>query len=160
MASLRPQKDVKKQAERLHGLFIELGRLRSLRDPLSDLHDLGLTPPQMHALMWLGVEGALSAGVLAKRIGSSLPACTGVVDRLEKMGLCERGRAEGDRRVVLVELTTKGATLFREAHAAVIEQLGVLLGLMDAADRASLMGIFERLVEAMKVRRAALKESE
>ena len=154
MASLR---DVKRQAEQLHTLFVELGRMRSLRDPLADLHDLDLSPPQIHAVMWLGTDGPLSAGTLAKRIGSSMPACTGIVDRLEKMGLCARGRAEGDRRVVLVELSGKGKKLFGECHTKVIEQLGLLMSAIDPADRATLIGIFERLVERVKA--AAAKES-
>lgn len=155
MASLQ---DVNRQATRLYELFVELGRLRSLRDPLADMHDLDLTPPQLHAVMWLGTDGPLSAGVLAKRIGSSMPACTGIVDRLERMGLCARGRSAEDRRVVLVELTKRGSKLARECHEKVLEQMGLLMSAIDPGDRAALLGIFERLVERMKTAAAAKPE--
>jgi DNA-binding MarR family transcriptional regulator len=149
MASLR---GVKRQAAQLHELFIELGRWRSMRDPLSGLDVGDLTPPQVHAIMWLGCEGQLSASILAQRIGSSMPASTGIVDRLEKAGFVERDRQEGDRRVVVIRLTESGKKLAGELHAAFEEKLAILLGALDEPDREALVGIIGRLVGKLQAR--------
>ena len=44
---------------------------------------------------------------LARYIGSANSTVSGIVDRLEKMGLVERIRSEEDRRVIYVCLTEK-----------------------------------------------------
>ena len=95
-------------ATQLHHLLMDLGRHRSLRDPVGALcEDMQLTPPQAHTLMWLGEDGALTMGVLARRAGITEKTITGVVDRLEASGLLERVRSEEDRRSVSVRLTEK-----------------------------------------------------
>src|SRR5690349_6690061 len=101
------QRPIVEIVDELCTTFQDLGRMRTLRDPLAHLADQ-LSPPQAHALFWLGVDKALSAGHLADRIGCSMPTLTGIVDRLEKLGLVERARDSHDRRVVVVTLTERG----------------------------------------------------
>lgn len=139
------------EAEKLFRLLVELGRRRSLRDPVYEVVDsVALTRPQLHAVLWLGVEGPLSSSALARRVGSSLPSSTGVVDRLEALGLVRRARKEGDRRVVLVELTPEGEALSGRLQGAVVERLSRVLGAMDAADQRALLDIFGRLLERVR----------
>jgi len=137
------------EAESLKRLLVELGRLRSFRDPLAGVGSPELTSVQAHAIAWLGHEGSLSMGVLAQRIGSPVPAATGVVDRLEKLGFVARDRTSEDRRVVQVALTDVGHALYRDLDHAICDALSQLLAVLSKDDRTSLIAILERLVGSL-----------
>ncbi|MEU4251347.1 MarR family transcriptional regulator [Amycolatopsis sp. NPDC026612] len=73
------------------------------------------------------VGGPLTAGRIAELTGLSTGAVTGVIDRLEKVGLVRRVRDTEDRRKVLVEVVPgaheRFAPLFESAFDALREQL-------------------------------------
>lgn len=127
----------------------EMGRLRPLRDPISSIAP-ELTPPQVHCLMWLGMDGPLSSSVVAERVGCGLPTVTGLVDRLVRVGYVERERDTGDRRVVRVKLTAAGAKVARVLDETITERLGLFLGAMTAVDRAHVMRIMRGIVERLR----------
>jgi DNA-binding MarR family transcriptional regulator len=72
-------------------------------------------------------EGPLTAGRIAELTGLSTGAVTGVVDRLEKVGLVRRVRDLEDRRKVLVEVVPgaaeRFAPLFESAFGALRDTL-------------------------------------
>jgi DNA-binding MarR family transcriptional regulator len=137
-------------AEALHGLIMAVGRRHSLRDPLAELtEEHGFTRPQIHAMAWLGLDGAMSMGQLARLLGVTEKTVTGVVDRLEGSGMVERVRDAEDRRVVLVQLTDTGRDKFQRLHAQVIAALERLMGALDAEDRGQLLRIFQKLNDRM-----------
>ena len=143
-------------ATQLHHLLMDLGRHRSLRDPVGALcEDMQLTPPQAHTLMWLGEDGALTMGVLARRAGITEKTITGVVDRLEASGLLERVRSEEDRRAVSVRLTEKGRLVHADLHTHLRTGLDQVLTLLEPEDRCALFGVLERLAQKLKARAAA-----
>lgn len=144
------------EAQQLHALLLDLGRHRSLRDPLGSLcEDLQLTPPQAHTLLWLGEEGPLTMGVLARRAGITEKTITGVMDRLEAMGLTERMRSAEDRRAVSARLTGKGQALYLQLRAHMQEGLDQVLGLMETEDRCALFGLLQRLAQKLRARARA-----
>lgn len=61
-------------------------------------------------------HGQLTAGDLAREIGLTTGAVTAVVDRLEKAGLLHRKTDPGDRRKVVVELTSEAKRLAAEVY--------------------------------------------
>lgn len=71
--------------------------------------------------------GPLTAGRIAELTGLSTGAVTGVIDRLEKVGLVRRVRDPEDRRKVLVEVVPgaeeRFAPLFRSAFDTLRETL-------------------------------------
>ncbi|MBM4381270.1 MAG: MarR family transcriptional regulator [Deltaproteobacteria bacterium] len=137
-------------AEALHGLIVSVGRRRSLRDPLAELtEEHGFTPPQIHAMGWLGLNGAMSVGQLAKLLGVTEKTFTGVVDRLEGSGMVERIRDAENRRVVHVQLTGTGRTEFERMHARVLSHLERLMKALDAQARGRLLRIFQNLNDRM-----------
>ena len=71
----------------------------------------GLTGPQSLVLRLLIKKGALSSADLSRRMYVSPSNITGIIDRLEKKGLVERTRKQGDRRVALITLTKSGQKL-------------------------------------------------
>lgn len=147
----------KSDAEKMWELMVDIGRLHTFRDPILCGVDDDFSPLQIHTVMWLGTEGPLTMSHLAERIRSPLPACTGVVDRMEKAGLLVRGRDPDDRRVVRVELSDAGSALHTEIKSRMLERMRFVMGALDAQDRSNLLAILGRLVEA---HRSAAQDSE
>lgn len=145
---------VNKEVDALMEVITELGRIRSFRDPLAGA-GVELTPPQVHAMLWLGMEGPLSHSTLGQRAGCSAPSTTGLVDRLEKQGLVERVRDLDDRRVVLVQLTGKGEQVSAHLRGFFRERMQTVLGALSPSDRQALVGIARRLRDAMVQQHAA-----
>jgi DNA-binding MarR family transcriptional regulator len=143
LEALRPLVD------QLVGHIRELIRVHSLRDPLSDLAP-ELTSAQKHAVVALGMAvGPLSMTVLAQRIDASLPAATGVVDRLERAGFVERLRDESDRRVVLVGLTAQGRHTFVHLDARMRHEMARFLAALSDDDRTTFVDVFGRAVAVL-----------
>jgi DNA-binding MarR family transcriptional regulator len=140
--------DIADHVRDLKTLLAELGRRRPLRDPISAI-DPELTPPQVHTVLWLGSDGAMASNVLSQRLGCGQPTVTGLIDRLETLGYCERERSTDDRRVVMAKLTAKGRELHTELEKRVTEKLTHVLGLLSQTDRGHLLRIIKHLVNAL-----------
>lgn len=146
-------------ADKLHQLLLAMGRKRSLRDPIaSACEKLQFTHPQIHSLMWLGTEGPITMGELARRVGITEKTITGVVDRLEREKLVLRQRDAIDRRVVRVALTGKGSKTFARVEAQMKENLSRLIEMLDASDRRALFRILTKLAQRMGPSRTLFAE--
>ena len=146
MRSISPPPSMRAEARRFRELLLGVGRCRSLRDPIAGAcQALRLTATQIHALLWLGHDGALTMGELARRIGTTEKTVTGVVDRLEREGRLHRERDAADRRVVRARLTRKGADAYRRINGQVNDKVAQLIGRLAAADRHDLLRILETL---------------
>ncbi|MBJ6764248.1 MarR family transcriptional regulator [Myxococcaceae bacterium JPH2] len=142
-------------SRRMLTLLMDLGRFRSLRDPLASIcEDLNLTPTQVHALVWLGHDGPMHVGVLAQRIGITKKTITGVVDRLAEMGTVERTRDTEDRRAVVASLTASGTQLSERIARTMDAGVRQLLSLMEAEDRDALFGMLERILARLRAHQA------
>jgi DNA-binding MarR family transcriptional regulator len=73
----------------------------------STLHEYGLTPPHAHALSVLA-SGPTRMRDLAEGMACDASYITGIVDRLEEVGLAERRPGIVDRRVKEIALTDRG----------------------------------------------------
>src|SRR4051812_14260173 len=134
-----------RDVERLKDLLLELGRRRPLRDPLSSDPELELAGPQLHVIVWLGHDGTLTMGELARRLGVSQKGVTGLADRLEEHGYCGREADDRDRRVVRLRLTGKGTEFFKAAQVRMDKRLAFLLDVLPPADREALFRIISRV---------------
>lgn len=74
----------------------------------------GLTGQQSVVLRLLLNNGSMSSADLSRLMYVTPSNMTGIIDRLEKKGLIERMRKEGDRRVTLILLTDTGKGLSKE----------------------------------------------
>jgi DNA-binding MarR family transcriptional regulator len=148
--SLRHDADV------LEGRILALARLRPLRDPVAaTCEHLALTPPQIHALLWLGEDGPLTMGELARRVAVTEKTVTGIVDRLERDGHLARERDPSDRRVVRTRLTAQGEDAYRRIDGEIHASVQRLLALLDPSDRRALLRIVDRIIERLGVVDAA-----
>jgi DNA-binding MarR family transcriptional regulator len=146
----KEEEDVSADVLKLQQLLLALGRRRSLRDPIaSTCEQLQFTPPQVHALLWLGTDGPLTMGELARRLGVTEKTVTGVVDRLEREGHLLRERSASDRRVVRCRLTPDGQQTWQKLDRFMAQSMGQMLGVLDAGDRKALFRILEKLLRRM-----------
>nr|WP_258567752.1 MarR family transcriptional regulator [Paenactinomyces guangxiensis] len=76
-----------------------------------------LTIPQVRVLSVLREEGPQSLVEVSRRLESSTSSLSGIVDRLERMGLVCRERDEKDRRVVRISLSEKCQELIKHFPA-------------------------------------------
>jgi DNA-binding MarR family transcriptional regulator len=70
---------------------------------------LGLNVTDLKCYSLIRQAGSMTAGELAEQTGLTTGAITGVIDRLEKAELVQRGRDATDRRRVIVELVPNPA---------------------------------------------------
>jgi DNA-binding MarR family transcriptional regulator len=83
----------------------------------------GLSVPHFRALVLLSHTGDASVSAMAEHLGLSLPAASRLADVLVRRGLLARQSQVGDRRRVLLSLTSRGRAVFEEALAATEEAL-------------------------------------
>jgi DNA-binding MarR family transcriptional regulator len=121
---------LEERAEILRQYIIRMGKMASVRDPLAEIHP-SLSPPVVHAILWLGNDGPLTANKLSKLIKCSAPHVTSVLDRLESLQLAHRVRSEEDRRTVSIELTEQGHALYDRLRDTILLHLRAFLRTLD-----------------------------
>lgn len=106
---------------------------------------LNLTFPQALTMNVLGNEGPMPISKLAEKTGSANSTISGVVDRLERLGLARRLRSELDHRVILVETTEKYQQLRKQAATGVNEYFEGLLSALTDGEREEIAAALELL---------------
>ncbi|WP_406131590.1 MarR family winged helix-turn-helix transcriptional regulator [Streptomyces sp. NBC_00989] len=84
----------------------------------AELVDLDLTASEINALANLADGRGRTVSELGAAVGTRPTTLTSVLDRLERRGHITRGASPGDRRAVLIQLTSSGqltATTIRQA---------------------------------------------
>ncbi|GIW88120.1 MAG: MarR family transcriptional regulator [Isosphaeraceae bacterium] len=105
----------------------------------------GLTLAQYHVLRILRHEGRpLPCLEIAARLVTEVPGITGLIDRLERLGLVARMRSEVDRRVVNVALTPRGLELLGQLDEPVDRLHRQLLGPLSHDELRSLNHLLEK----------------
>ncbi len=116
--------------------------LRSIRHELrrpveSELHRRPLTSPQMRAMAVLAQPENLNGMALKDltlAMGLSQSTGSGIVDRLQRMGLLKRQPDENDRRLTRI-VVTEGVKQYLQKDL-VEQRLGVLLQALERASPA------------------------
>ena len=137
--------DVQSFADRMVELIPRMMREISRRE--SNYFSRGkISVPQLSVLGHLARRGDCPMHELARVLGVSRPAATGLVDRLITQGLAVRRGDAADRRVIRVSLTAKG----RKIHSSIWEQkrrvIAQVFGRIRAADRAHYLKTLEQVV--------------
>jgi DNA-binding MarR family transcriptional regulator len=119
--------------------FAELGREGSTLTVLRHARiaeRMGLSGTDHKTFDLVGqADGPLTAGRVAELTGLSTGAVTGVIDRLEKVGLVRRVRDPGDRRKVLVEVVPGAADRYAPLFQSAVDELRELLARFSPAER-------------------------
>ena len=120
------------------------------RELMADRHvaDIGVTAAQFIVMTRLAAaERKKSASDLCKEMSYDAGAMTRMIDRLESKGLIRRARCTQDRRLVYLEMTEQGRSVYprlREPSMAI--QNRFLRG-FSRADARQLEGLLGRMLE-------------
>ena len=108
-----------------------------------------LTFPQALVLTVLGEDGPLPISSLAERTGSANSTVSGIVDRLEKLGLARRERSGADHRIIYVAATEQYQTLRSEAETDVGGYFTSVMNYMNPEERILVATALDKLDEAL-----------
>ena len=112
-----------------------------------------ITIPQLGTLEYLSARRESPMNELARHLGVTRPAVTGLVDRLIAQGLVNRQGDPRDRRVVRVHLTPKGRRVLDNIWSQKRRMLQQVFGRISPADRSQYLGTLERVVEILSEER-------
>jgi DNA-binding MarR family transcriptional regulator len=108
---------------------------RLIRRLMVSRRSMGLSVPQFRTLALLSRSPNASLSCVADNIGSSLPAASRMIGVLVTKKLVVRQNSEGDRRLLSLALTPRGAEALKVARDEAQEHLSQKLELLPAAQR-------------------------
>jgi DNA-binding MarR family transcriptional regulator len=117
MATLNSIKPAPKDPGKLAD-FILFSQREFLLNLSKDLSRGNISFSQFYLLSYLSTSREMTMTDIARKMGHSTAAATGLVDRMEKLGYVERAHAADDRRKVMVRITQKGLDLVAKLRAA------------------------------------------
>lgn len=91
--------------------------------------------PQFFLLTYLAEEESLSMSSIARMMGHSTAAATGMVDKLQELGHLKRFTAAADRRKIMVRITEQGLDLVEKMRSNIARDLASLMTEEDNAER-------------------------
>ena len=101
--------------------------------------------PQFLLLSALAQGGSLSMSDIARRLGHTTAAATGLVDRLEKLRYVARAHAADDRRRVFVSATPRGLALFARIRRDMTDNLSALLTHLTPSEARAWLRIYRKI---------------
>jgi DNA-binding MarR family transcriptional regulator len=128
--SSAPSASVHADADRLAD-FVLFTQRSCILNLSSELNKGNVSFPQFFLLTYLSSEEYLTMSDIAKKMGHSTAAATGLVDRLEKLVYVERVHAAEDRRKIMVRITQKGIELVSKMRKEIATDLAGILAGMD-----------------------------
>jgi DNA-binding MarR family transcriptional regulator len=112
-----------------------------------ELTDLDLTGSEINALANLADRRARTVSELGVAVGTRPTTLTSVLDRLERRGHITRAACPGDRRAVIVELTSSGRLAAARVRRAIRSLERRALGSMPAETLAAFHSALHALTE-------------
>jgi DNA-binding MarR family transcriptional regulator len=139
------QNQLRAEAEKLADIFTVLQRSFALT--LSKELTRGqVSFPQYLLLGFLThATEPLTMTEIASKMRHTTAAATGLVDRLEKLGLARRQSAAQDRRRVLVHITAKGTRLVTSVREDMVGNIVRLMGHLSPDDQRAWLRIYETI---------------
>lgn len=92
-------------------LFNDILHIEEKAIKSTGIDNLSIT--EIHTIDAIGTEGNKTMGEIANNLRITVGTLTTAINRLIKKGYVERKRIEEDRRVVLVNLTSKGEEVYK-----------------------------------------------
>jgi MarR family 2-MHQ and catechol resistance regulon transcriptional repressor len=104
-----------------------------------------LTVSQLDILVCLNRTKGLPLSEVADRLLVTGGNVTGIIDRLEKVGLVTRVRDTRDRRIIWARLTEKGYAAYKKLMPRYIETMNMINSYLTAEERKELMRLLKKL---------------
>ena len=132
--------------------------MRRIRTEMRTQNLLGLSVPQLRALVYLSKHQGASLSDLADHFGVTSPTASKVVDVLVERKLASRLPSTTDRRYIKLTLTSKGQDLLKLARHVTEEQLAETLRSLSQRQIAIVTQGMETLRQALASDREAGEE--
>ena len=135
-STLNPSSPGKVDPNRLAD-FVMMTQRSCILNLSSELNRGNISFPQFFLLTYLSSEDYLTMSAIAKKMGHSTAAATGLVDRLEKLGFVERVHAAEDRRKIMVRITSSGSEIVSTMRQHIASELANIMEDLDDDDASS-----------------------
>jgi DNA-binding MarR family transcriptional regulator len=122
--------------------------MRLARTNSSRAEIAGISNARYEFLHALAHAGPTRMSALARHLDISPRTVTPMVDSLERDGLISRAADPDDRRAQVLSLTSAGIELMGTAHHERIGRIEAVLAPLDAADRVTLAGLLDKILDA------------
>jgi DNA-binding MarR family transcriptional regulator len=136
-STLNPSSPGKVDPNRLAD-FVMMTQRSCILNLSSELNRGNISFPQFFLLTYLSSEDYLTMSAIAKKMGHSTAAATGLVDRLEKLGFVERVHAAEDRRKIMVRITSSGSEIVSTMRQHIASELANIMEDLDDDDASSI----------------------
>lgn len=110
------------------------------------LQHFDLTEQQWRVLRTLAEEGAREPWQISERCQILKPSLSGVLTRMEELGLVQRSRVESDQRRLMIAITRQGAALVQRMAPLVEAQYAQLEQALGKDQVAALYETLDRLL--------------
>jgi DNA-binding MarR family transcriptional regulator len=121
-----------------------------MRSTPQTVRSSGITPPQFMILSSLDKNGESRMTDLARALGVSTAAVTGIVDRLVRDGCIVRRSDPKDRRIVKVGLTAKATRMVKEMMEHRKKLTMRIFGMISQREREEYLKILMHVREHLK----------
>jgi DNA-binding MarR family transcriptional regulator len=135
----------------VEGIVVRIGKADRLleRAAIASLAPVGLTFEEFKVLISLH-NGRRSHGALCRELLISTGAMTNRLDKLEGAGLVKRERDPGDRRGVLLELTSEGRVKLDAYIDLGAKHERELLGVLEPDEKRQLNDLLRKLLVSLQ----------
>ena len=133
-------------AERLSHIILEMQRCFILH-LCKELAPGNVSFPQFFLLAALDHKEILTMSEIARKMGHTTAAASGLVARLENLGYVVRSVAREDRRKVMVCITEKGSALVRRIREEMVGNLMKVMTQLTPGEQKAWLQIYSKIYD-------------
>jgi DNA-binding MarR family transcriptional regulator len=141
-----PTDQVRVDAERLSHLILEMQRCFVLH-LCKELAPGNVSFPQFFLLAYLDQKEVLTMTAIARKMGHTTAAASGLVARLENLGHVVRSVAREDRRKVMVCITPKGSALVRRIREEMVGNIMKIMQYLAPGEQKAWLHIYSKIYD-------------
>ena len=141
-----PPNQVRADAEKLSHIVMEMQRCFVLH-LCKELAPGNVSFPQFFLLAYLDQKEVLTMSAIAQRMGHTTAAASGLVARLENLGMVVRSVARDDRRKVMVCITPKGSTLVRRIRQEMVGNLMKIMEYLSPEEQRAWLQLYSKIYD-------------
>ncbi len=141
-----PPNEFRADAERLSNIVLEMQRCFVLH-LCKELAPGNVSFPQFFLLAYLDQKEVLTMTAIAQKMGHTTAAASGLVARLENLGMVVRSVARDDRRKVMVCITPKGSALVRRIRQEMVGNLMKIMEYLSPDEQKAWLHIYSKIYD-------------
>jgi DNA-binding MarR family transcriptional regulator len=141
-----PPNQFRADAEKLSHIVLEMQRCFVLH-LCKELAPGNVSFPQFFLLAYLDQKEVLTMSAIAQKMGHTTAAASGLVARLENLGMVVRSVARDDRRKVMVCITPKGSELVRRIRQEMVGNLMKIMEYLSPEEQRAWLQIYSKIYD-------------